>query len=554
MIPEDSGHRASTCSTIEALLASLPGFHLCETGTDGMSAPISKIVFKKGWCRKMSIRREKQRRRKEKAEDVTGRKADGDEGGSAKKRGDYDIMAADMLEEFGDEFKAKSVKELFRKLPLKIPHSQCLRLTDAFSGGPDALRNNLVSRLIYATGIKPDEEASLNVEDVDFERESVRAHPGGAGSERYIFIDPETLAMLKAWIKGKQPFDSLFGLTLAEIERIVKKAAVLSGVDDIYGAVKRTFTARSLRHQFALRSCDNGMSPYTLKNVLGQKSFATTAVYGDVVMAADLEEYKATGPLARVKPGGSIGRYGPGGFFVPGGETIGRARRDWMQVFRVTRSGLYESPWEGMPEEWGTVQVRKYGLRVQYPYAVPTRDECLLLMTAFKEGKLAFRNNLIIRVLYVTGLRVGEEAAMIVADIDFDDQTIFVRSRKKDRNRYVCVDEETLSLLKTWVKGHGLTDSVFGLGQDGLEDIVDSAGEITGLAPKYAALHLALAPYCFRHSFATHCYENGMNLHTLQKLMGHEYPDMTLDYVEMAEELVREEFRRTAPFAKKEGK
>ena len=85
--------------------------------------------------------------------------------------------------------------------------------------------------------------------------------------------------------------------------------------------------------------------------------------------------------------------------------------------------------------------------------AVLSRQECFQLMNAYNKGKFAFRNNLISRLLYSTGVRVEELGNLKLGDISYGSQTVFVRSGKGEKDRYVCVDEGTLELLREWQKG-----------------------------------------------------------------------------------------------------
>jgi integrase len=135
---------------------------------------------------------------------------------------------------------------------------------------------------------------------------------------------------------------------------------------------------------------------------------------------------------------------------------------------------------------------KKRGKRVRRLPATLLREECRQLMTAHTRGKWASRNNLIIRVMYATGIRLAEEENLNVADIRFGDQTMFVRVGKEKKDRYVCVDPETLSMLKTWIESQGkkLEDSLFDLSDRQIARIIEEAGEITGLAQKYCPIPL----------------------------------------------------------------
>jgi integrase/recombinase XerD len=178
---------------------------------------------------------------------------------------------------------------------------------------------------------------------------------------------------------------------------------------------------------------------------------------------------------------------------------------------------------------------------------VLTREECRQLMTAFKTGKHAFRNNLISRLLYSTGLRIEELANLRFCDICYETKTVFVRSGKGEKDRYACADSETLRILKEWQGEKAPEASVIGLTLRHIRRIVEEAGRLTGISQKYEAMGRVFSPHSYRHAFATHCYENGMRILTLKKLLGHEYLGTTEIYIFTAMKYDVEEYRRTNP-------
>ena len=54
----------------------------------------------------------------------------------------------------------------------------------------------------------------------------------------------------------------------------------------------------------------------------------------------------------------------------------------------------------------------------------------------------------------------------------------------------------------------------------------------------------SFSPHSFRHAFATHCSENGMDLFTLKKLMGHTFLETTELYVATNMEKARKEYKK----------
>lgn len=196
-----------------------------------------------------------------------------------------------------------------------------------------------------------------------------------------------------------------------------------------------------------------------------------------------------------------------------------------------------------MPEGWSWTRERKLP-------ATLSREECQSLMTAYKKGKFAPRNNLIIRLLYATGIRGEEMENLKFCDIFYDNRTVFVRAGKGDKDRYCGVDRETLELLREWQKGKALDESVFGITLRQIRRVVEGAGDMTGVSAKYEAMGRTFSTHSLRHAFATHCFENGMRLPTLQRFMGHEYILTTMVYLHTSQRYDMVEYERCHPLEK----
>lgn len=191
-------------------------------------------------------------------------------------------------------------------------------------------------------------------------------------------------------------------------------------------------------------------------------------------------------------------------------------------------------------EEWGWIRGRVLPL-------ILSRDECKRLMSAFTKGKIAWRNNLIIRVLYATGMKVEELERLRFRDIDFDTGSVFIGEGEKSRERYSFLDPETLEKLRAWMEGKEPEESVFGISSRQLRSIVERAGEKTGISRKFEAVGRRFTAFTFRHTFASHCYEEGMRLPTLQKILGFEYLRTAMIYLYTARKNDLVEYRRSFP-------
>jgi integrase/recombinase XerD len=161
------------------------------------------------------------------------------------------------------------------------------------------------------------------------------------------------------------------------------------------------------------------------------------------------------------------------------------------------------------------------------------------------------KHALLMRVMYATGMRPGEVGDFKWCDVAFDAGTIFIRSGKGDKDRYVCVDDDTLSLLEQWRGKKSVDAEVFGLSGTHIWKVVKKYADATGLTERYNAMGRRVSPQILRHAFGTHCYENGMDLLALQLLMGHAFLETTRVYIHMSLGRVRRDYEKAHEFCKK---
>ena len=168
----------------------------------------------------------------------------------------------------------------------------------------------------------------------------------------------------------------------------------------------------------------------------------------------------------------------------------------------------------------------RIGLRLP---AVISRQEMAELLAAVKERH--HRDYVIIRLLYATGCRRSELQNMRLADLYLDEQRIFVRDGKGNKDRYVLIDKSTAKLLDDFTYGRALDDPVFDIQDRQINRRVVHWAEQTGLSRRYEAQNRTFTSHAIRHAFATHMHESGVDLYTLRDLLGHRYLTTTQIYV-----------------------
>jgi len=149
------------------------------------------------------------------------------------------------------------------------------------------------------------------------------------------------------------------------------------------------------------------------------------------------------------------------------------------------------------------------------PKQIYIREEDL---TRFLNSFDNLRDKLIVRLLLFTGCRVGEIANMHVEDIDFARRVIKIIDHghyEIKKQRLVPVDEYTLDLLRSYIKGksHG---RIFELSVRAIQKMIKRKAIKAGLP--YAN---QLTPHKLRHTMAIYWITKGGDLRTLQRILGH---------------------------------
>jgi len=144
------------------------------------------------------------------------------------------------------------------------------------------------------------------------------------------------------------------------------------------------------------------------------------------------------------------------------------------------------------------------------------------------------KHQLMITLLYATGMRVSELVSLKVKDFEFNNNYGWVRDGKGGKDRLFIVAEKLKLELQRWITQEklNLNDWVFsGIYGNHITD--SSIRMILKTAAKNASLK-NVHPHMLRHSFATHLIENGYAVTEVQPLLGHNSIDTTMIYLHMA--------------------
>ena len=166
------------------------------------------------------------------------------------------------------------------------------------------------------------------------------------------------------------------------------------------------------------------------------------------------------------------------------------------------------------------------------------------------------RDLLILEMLYATGVRVGELVNIKLKDINKSDRKILIFGKgSKERNvEYgeYCEDilnkyikEGRPSLLKKENQYLFLNHLGDKLTERGVRYILNDLIKKTTITKN-------ISPHMLRHSFATHLLNEGCDLLSVQKLLGHESISATQVYTHVTTDRLKEVYYNSFPRAKKD--
>jgi integrase/recombinase XerC/integrase/recombinase XerD len=136
----------------------------------------------------------------------------------------------------------------------------------------------------------------------------------------------------------------------------------------------------------------------------------------------------------------------------------------------------------------------------------------------------AVRDNVILELLFSTGIRIGELVALNVSDVDIDRRQIQITGRAT-RGRVVALSSETLpetmqSYLELRAERSLSTPALF-VGRSGTRLTIYSIENIFKKHVRLAEIKRHVTPHSLRHTMAAQLVSSGADIKEVQEILGH---------------------------------
>jgi len=199
---------------------------------------------------------------------------------------------------------------------------------------------------------------------------------------------------------------------------------------------------------------------------------------------------------------------------------------------------------------WSSRNIVVSGLRFFYSHtigkkslslSIPPRKQATQLPEIFSSEELESlfaalsnqKHRTLLMTTYAAGLRVSEVVHLRVTDIDSKRMMIRVQQGKGRKDRYTVLSKRLLTELRAYWKMYRPPVWLF-YGTKKTRPLTDRSAQVIYYnAKKKAGITKGKGIHMLRHCFATHLLEAGVNLRTIQMLMGHTSIMTTMTYLQV---------------------
>lgn len=217
-------------------------------------------------------------------------------------------------------------------------------------------------------------------------------------------------------------------------------------------------------------------------------------------------------------------------------------------AYRTAKTFLNWWEAEAEPQNWRNPIKKVRAPKVPVEILEPVKpDEALkLLSVCDTKSTLGLRDCAIILTLMDTGVRASELVSMTRKDIDLSKGKIIIRKGKGNKFRIVFISDKTRKVIQRYLEERTdfksflwITNKETQLTYSGLRQIIRRRSKGAEINPP--SLH------SFRRYFALQMLRNGVDIFSLQKLMGHADIQILRRYLQQTEDDIRSAHKLGGP-------
>ncbi|MGD9116177.1 MAG: tyrosine recombinase XerC [Dehalococcoidia bacterium] len=203
--------------------------------------------------------------------------------------------------------KSVSSPKLDKRLPSFLTLDEVKKLLETpDTSTPQGLRDRALLELLYASGLRVSELASLELGQINLDTNEIRVWGKGSKERVVLMGEPAALA-LRSYLEEGRPkligkkksnaiFLSRYGQRFPErsVQKMLEHYTLKAGL-------KKRVHPHMLRHTFATHMLDGGADLRVVQELLGHARLSSTQIYTHVTKKQARKVYLAAHPLAKEK-------------------------------------------------------------------------------------------------------------------------------------------------------------------------------------------------------------------------------------------------------------
>ena len=184
-------------------------------------------------------------------------------------------------------------------------------------------------------------------------------------------------------------------------------------------------------------------------------------------------------------------------------------------------------------------------MNYHFPDALSIEETIQLLDNIPCETPQDIRNRTILEMLYSTGMRISELLDLTLHNIYFQEKVIMVTG-KGSKQRYIPLSDYMLDYINLYLKSSRpffekrKSSNILFLNKTGGKFSRMGLWKMIHSIILSQGISKTITPHTFRHCFASHLLQNGVNLRIIQELLGHSSISTTQIYIKTDYEFIRE--------------
>jgi site-specific recombinase XerD len=201
----------------------------------------------------------------------------------------YQKQAISAIKFYFEKILRRETKKYYFEIPLQRKQTTPTVLTKrellAFFKELHNIKNLVIFKTIYSSGLRLSELINLKISDIDSEMMLINIRGGKGMKDRVSILSEDLLTLLRKYFKQYHPKFWLFEstenkqFTPRAIQKIFHQAFDKTGIS-------KYATVHTLRHTFATHMLENGEDVRKIQRLLGHKNIKTTEIYTHITSEA----------------------------------------------------------------------------------------------------------------------------------------------------------------------------------------------------------------------------------------------------------------------------